>query len=109
MLLHRLAASTSSRVVGSVTHPSALIGSATASESFALGPPSGPSLGTDPWYQDSNASFYMTPHSAHLLHCVLLIAIALFIPPMVPLFLLLDRTHFVLTLFMSLMFLLFLI
>jgi hypothetical protein len=48
MLLHRLAASTSSRVVGSVTHPSALTGSATASESFALGPPSGPSLGTDP-------------------------------------------------------------
>jgi hypothetical protein len=31
-----------------------------------LEPPSVPSLGTDPWYLDSGASFYMTSHSAHL-------------------------------------------
>jgi hypothetical protein len=91
MLLRRLAASTSSRVVGSVTQPSALTGSATASQSSALG-----------------------PHSAVLILgikilCVLLIAITLFIPTMVPPFLLLDRARFVLTLFMSLMFHLFLI
>jgi hypothetical protein len=48
MLLRRLAASTSSRTVGSVTQPSALTGSATASQSSALGPPSAPSPGTDP-------------------------------------------------------------
>jgi hypothetical protein len=70
MLLHRLAASTSSGVVDSVTQPSALLGSATASQSSALGPPSAPP-GTDPWYLDSGTSFYMTPHSAHLSyhHC----------------------------------------
>jgi hypothetical protein len=70
MLLHRLAASTSSGVVDSVTQPSALLGSATASQSSALGPPSAPP-GTDPWCLDSGTSFYMTPHSAHLSyhHC----------------------------------------
>jgi hypothetical protein len=31
-----------------------------------LGPPSTPSLGTDPWYLDSGTSFHMTPHSTHL-------------------------------------------
>jgi hypothetical protein len=66
MLLRRLEVSTSSGVVGSVTQPSALIGLATASQSSALGPPSAPSLGTDPWYLDSSTSFHMTPHSAHL-------------------------------------------
>jgi hypothetical protein len=66
MLLHRLAASTSVGVVGSVTQSSTLTGSAIASQSFTLGPPSAPSPGTCPWYLDSSASFHMTPHSAHL-------------------------------------------
>jgi hypothetical protein len=66
MLLCRLAASTSSEAVGSVTQASALTGSATTSQSFTLGPPSTPSPGTYPWYLDSGASFHMTPHSAHL-------------------------------------------
>jgi hypothetical protein len=66
MLLHRLVASTSSGVVGSVTQSSAPTGSAIASQSFTLGPPSAPSPDTDPWYLDSGASFHMTPHSAHL-------------------------------------------
>jgi hypothetical protein len=66
MLLHRLAASTSSGATGFVTLPSASTYSATASQSFALGPPSTPSPGTDPWYLDSDASFHMTPHSTHL-------------------------------------------
>jgi hypothetical protein len=48
MLLRRLAASMSSGVIGSVTQPSTLTGSATASQSFTLGPPSAPSSGTDP-------------------------------------------------------------
>jgi hypothetical protein len=65
ILLCRLAASTSSGAVGSVTQPSAFTGSATASQSSALGSPSAPS-GTAPWYLDSGASFHMTPHSAHL-------------------------------------------
>jgi hypothetical protein len=60
MLLHRFATSTSSGAVGSVTQPSALTDSATASQ------PSAPSPGTDPWYLDSDASFHMTPNSAHL-------------------------------------------
>jgi hypothetical protein len=46
MLLRRLATSTSTRVVGSVTQSSALTGSATASQSSTLGPPTAPSLGT---------------------------------------------------------------
>jgi hypothetical protein len=49
--------STSAGVVGSVTRPSALMGSATASQSSALGPLSAPSPGT---------SSHMTLHSAHL-------------------------------------------
>jgi hypothetical protein len=48
MLLYRLAISTSSGVVGSVTQSSALTSSATASQSFTLGPPSAPSPGTYP-------------------------------------------------------------
>jgi hypothetical protein len=78
MLLHRLAASTSSGAVGSVTQSPTLIGSATASQSSTLRPPFAPSLGTYPWYLDSDASFYMTPHSAHLsslrpsyCHCII--------------------------------------
>jgi hypothetical protein len=51
---------------GSVTQPSAPTGSATASQSSTLGPPSAPSLGTYPWYLDSGASFHMTPHFTHL-------------------------------------------
>jgi hypothetical protein len=66
MLLYRLAASTSSEVVGSVTRPSAPTGSATTSQFFALGPPSAPSPRNDPWYLDSGASFHMTHHSSHL-------------------------------------------
>jgi hypothetical protein len=66
MLLHHLAASTSSGDIGSVTQPSTLTGSATASQSSALGPPSTPSPGTDPWYVDYGTSFYMTHHSANL-------------------------------------------
>jgi hypothetical protein len=66
MLLHHLVASTSSGDASSVTQPSAAIGSATASQSSALGPPSTPSPGTDPWYLDSSASFHMTTHSTHL-------------------------------------------
>jgi hypothetical protein len=66
MLLRHFVASTSSGVVGSVTQPSALTGSATASQSSALEPPSAPSPGIDSWYLDSDASFHMTPHSAHL-------------------------------------------
>jgi hypothetical protein len=48
MLLRRLVASTSSGDVGTVTQPSVLTGSATASQSFTLGPPSTPSPGTNP-------------------------------------------------------------
>jgi hypothetical protein len=107
MLPHCLVVCTSSGVAGSVTRPSAPTGSATASQSSALGPPSAHSPATDPWYLYSDASFHMTPHPTHILLCVLLIVIALFIPPMVPLFLLLDRACFVLTLFVSLLFLLF--
>jgi hypothetical protein len=66
MLLHRLAASTSIGAVGIVTQSSALIGSATASQSSTLGPPTAPSLGTYSWYLDSGASFHMSPHSDHL-------------------------------------------
>jgi hypothetical protein len=58
MLLHRLVASTSSGAIGVVTQSSALIGSATTSQSSILGPPSAPSLGTYPWYLDSDASFH---------------------------------------------------
>jgi hypothetical protein len=47
LLLHRLVASTSSGVAGSVTQPFAPTGSATASQSFTLGPPSAPSPGID--------------------------------------------------------------
>jgi hypothetical protein len=66
MLLHFLAASMSSGAAGSMTQPSALTGSATASQSFSFEPPSAPSPGTDPSYLDSGASFHMTPHSTHL-------------------------------------------
>jgi hypothetical protein len=66
MLLRRLAASTSSGAVGSVTQLSAPTSSATASQSSALGPSSVPSSCTDPWYLDYGASFHMTPHSTHL-------------------------------------------
>jgi hypothetical protein len=66
MLLRRLVASTSSGATGSVTQSSAPTGFATASQSFALGPPFAPSPGTDPWYLDFGTSFHMTPHSTHL-------------------------------------------
>jgi hypothetical protein len=66
MLLYRLAASTSLGAVGSMTQPSALTSSATVSQSSTFGPPSTPSPGTYPWYLDFDASFDMTPHSAHL-------------------------------------------
>jgi hypothetical protein len=66
MLLHHLAASTSTGDVGTVTQSSTLIGSATASQSFTLGPPTTPSTCTYSWYLDSGASFHITPHSVHL-------------------------------------------
>jgi hypothetical protein len=66
MLLRRLAASPSTGAVDTVTQSSALIGSATVSQSSTLGPPTAPSPGTYSWYLDSGASFHMTPHSAHL-------------------------------------------
>jgi hypothetical protein len=66
MLIHHLAASTSSGAIGSVTQSSAFTDSATASQSSTLGPPSALSLGTYPWYLDSGASFHMTPHYSHL-------------------------------------------
>jgi hypothetical protein len=66
MLLHCLAISMLSGVIGSVTQPSALTGSATASQSSILEPPSTLCPGTYPWYLDSSASFHMTPHSGHL-------------------------------------------
>jgi hypothetical protein len=60
MLLHHLAASTLSGAIGSVTQDSTLIGSASASQSSTLGPPSTPSPGIYPWYLDSGASFCHT-------------------------------------------------
>jgi hypothetical protein len=66
MLLRRLTASTSSGAIGFVTQTSTLTGSATASQSSTLGPPSAPSPGTYPWYLNSGAFFHMTPHSAYL-------------------------------------------
>jgi hypothetical protein len=76
MLLCRLVASTSSGAASSVTQPSAPTGSATVSQSSALGPPYVPSPDTGPWYLDYGASFHMSPHSTHLsavslspLHC----------------------------------------
>jgi hypothetical protein len=45
-LLRRLATSTSTGAVGTVTQSSALIDSTTASQSFTLGPHTAPSLGT---------------------------------------------------------------
>jgi hypothetical protein len=109
MLLHHLATPTLSGVVGFVTQSSALTGSATASQSSPLGPPSTPSPGSYPWYLNSGASFHMTPHSAHLSSLHLFTTIALFIFSMDPLFLLLDRALFPLALFMSVMFLLLLL
>jgi hypothetical protein len=53
--------STSLGVVGTVTQSSAPIGSATASQSSTLGPPTAPSPGAYSWYLDSGASFHMTP------------------------------------------------
>jgi hypothetical protein len=46
MLLRRLAASTSTRAVGTVTQSFALTGSATASQSSTLEPPTTSSSGT---------------------------------------------------------------
>jgi hypothetical protein len=66
MLLSHLAASTSTGAVGTMTQSSALIGSATASQSSTLGRLTVPSPGTYSCYLDSGASFHMTPHSAHL-------------------------------------------
>jgi hypothetical protein len=66
IMLHRLAASTLSGAIGSVTQPYALTGSPTASQSSTLGPPFAPSPSIDPWYLDSSASFHMTPYFTHL-------------------------------------------
>jgi hypothetical protein len=66
MLLCHLAASTLTGAVGTVTQSSSLTGSTTTSQSLTLGQHTAPSSGTYPWYLDSSASFYMTPHSAHL-------------------------------------------
>jgi hypothetical protein len=48
MLLHRLAASTLSGAVGSMTQSFAFTGSTTTSRSSTLGPPSAPSPSTYP-------------------------------------------------------------
>jgi hypothetical protein len=104
ILLHRLAASTSSGVVDFVTQPSTLTGSATSSQSPLrdLSPPLQVPI---------HGSLILVLLSIWLLTppifllCVLL-AISLFILPIYP-FLLLDRALFVLTLFMFLLFLLF--
>jgi hypothetical protein len=64
MLFHRLAASTSTEVIGTMTQSSALIGSAPTSQSSTLEPHTAPSPGTYSWYLDSGASFHMTPHSS---------------------------------------------
>jgi hypothetical protein len=66
MLLHHLVASTSIGAVGTVTQSSALIDSAPTSQSSTLGSPTAPSPCTYSWYFDSDASFHMTHHSAHL-------------------------------------------
>jgi hypothetical protein len=76
MLLRHLATSMSPGAAGTMTQSSALIGSATASQFSTLGPPTAHSPGTYSWYLDSDTSFHMTPHSAHLSslrpsrHCV---------------------------------------
>jgi hypothetical protein len=59
ILLHRLAASTSTGAVGTVTQSSVLIGFATASQYSTLGPPNAPSPGTYSWYLYSCASFFI--------------------------------------------------
>jgi hypothetical protein len=81
MLLRRLVTSTSIGTIGTVTQSSTLIGYAPTSQSSTLGPPTAPSPGTYSWYLDYDASFYMTPHSAHLSclrhssrHCIVHIA-----------------------------------
>jgi hypothetical protein len=60
-VLHRvlvvLVLEDSTGAVGTVTQSSALIGSATASQSSTLGPPTAPSPGTYSWYLDSDAFF----------------------------------------------------
>jgi hypothetical protein len=66
MLLCHLAASTLPGAAGTVTQSSALVGSATASQSSTLGPPTTPSLSTYSWYLNFGASFHMAPHSTHL-------------------------------------------
>jgi hypothetical protein len=109
MLLRHLVASTSTGAVGTVTQSSALTDSATASQSSTLGPHTASSPGTYSWYLDSGASFHMTPHFAHLSslqpssrHCIVhtVDVSPLSVAGHVTLFL---------TLFMSLMFLMFLI
>jgi hypothetical protein len=67
MLLCHLAASTSTGAVGTVTQSSSLTGSTTTTTTTTtLGQHTAHSSDTYPWYLDSSASFYMTPHSAHL-------------------------------------------
>jgi hypothetical protein len=107
MLLRRLTASTSIGDVGCVTQSFALTCSATAFQSSTLGPPSATSPDTYPWYLDSGASF----HDSSICSSFFFTS---FLPSLHcsyrdPLFLLLDRALFPLTLFMSLIFLLFLI
>jgi hypothetical protein len=65
MLIHRLAASTSSGPVSAMTQPSALRSYDTTSQPSISGPLYAPS-GTYPWILDSGASFHMTLHFAHL-------------------------------------------
>jgi hypothetical protein len=61
-----------------VTQSSVLTGSATASQSFTLGPPSTPSPSSYSWYLDFGTFFHMTPHFAHFsslcpsyCHCII--------------------------------------
>jgi hypothetical protein len=64
MLFRRLAASTSTEVISTMTQSSALICYAPTSQSSTLEPPTASSPGTYSWYLDSGASFHMTPHSS---------------------------------------------
>jgi hypothetical protein len=59
MLLRRFVTSTSSRVVGSMTQASTLTGSAIASQTSTMAPPSTASLVICPCILDSDATFYI--------------------------------------------------
>jgi hypothetical protein len=99
---------TPTKAIGSVTRFFAPIGSVAGSPSSTEGPPPPSTSSTCPWILDSGASYYMTPYCTYFfvdLHLVLSLSILLTDLP----FLLLARVPFCPTLFMFLMFHLFLI